>query len=183
MIAMPDPSKPSNSARATALLMRHHSQLYGFIYACLGNHADVEDVLQEVSLIVAQKFDQLENESGFLAWAREITRREILEFHKRHARRPAPFEPKIVQVLTDALQRLDGRTNWEPRHEALTECLDELPENSRKIIRMRYDSQIRNVESIAEQMGLTLSATYSVLKRIREGLRECVERRLAEENG
>lgn len=180
---MPGASNPPQSARATALLMRHHSQLYGFIYACLGNHADVEDVLQDVSLIVAQKFDQLENESGFLAWAREIARREVLDFQKRRARRPAPFDPATVQLLADALQRLEARTNWESRHEALTECLDELPAKSRKVIQMRYDSQSGKVDTIAEQMGLTLSAAYSVLKRIREGLRGCVERKLVEANG
>jgi len=180
---MADQANDSHELRAAALLMRHHSQLYGFLYACLGDHADVEDVLQEVSLVAARKFAQLDDERGFLPWVREIARREVLDFQKRKARRPAVFDPGTVTLLADALQRLQARTDWDARHEALTECLDDLPAKSREAIQMRYDDGAGGVDAIAEHLGRTVSATYSVLKRIREVLRECVERKLAKEIG
>ena len=41
----------------------------------------------------AEKFEQLQDESGFLIWAREIARREILAFRKRSRRNPVAVDP------------------------------------------------------------------------------------------
>src|SRR5438046_3523164 len=54
------------------LLMQHRTALYGFIYACVRNHADTEDILQNVSVAVTESITQLKDEAGFLPWAREI---------------------------------------------------------------------------------------------------------------
>ena len=64
------------------LMMHHRTALYGYIFACVRNHADAEDILQNVSVAVTESIDRLTSEDGFLPWAREIARR-------RHARRRA----------------------------------------------------------------------------------------------
>lgn len=173
-------SQRTDTTRAASLLMQHYARLYGFVYACLGSHADTEDVLQEVGVVVTEKLNQLESDDGLLPWAREIARREVLAFYRRSTRQPALLEPEAVEVLADAAERLERRTVWPDRHEALTQCLDELPPHSRELIRLRYDDSVDGVESLAARVGRTLSATYGLLKRIRISLRTCIERKLAE---
>ncbi len=70
------------------LLMQHRAALYGYIYACLRNHPDTEDVFQNVSVAVTESIDQLRDEAGFLPWAREIARRRILAFQREARRKP-----------------------------------------------------------------------------------------------
>src|SRR5438874_10623797 len=83
------------------LLMQHRTSLYGFIYACVRNHDDTEDILQNVSVAVTESIGQLRDEAGFLPWAREIARRRILA-HRRAGRREVACEPDLVQALADA---------------------------------------------------------------------------------
>ena len=60
------------------LLMQHRTSLYGYIFACVRNHEDTEDILQNVSVAVVESVSQLKDEAGFLPWAREIARRRVL---------------------------------------------------------------------------------------------------------
>src|SRR5437773_9841484 len=88
------------------LLMHHRTSLYGYIYACVRNHADAEDILQNVSVAVTESFDKLTDESGFLPWAREIARRRILA-HRRSAQREHPYDPELLCRLEEAPDRVE----------------------------------------------------------------------------
>ena len=166
-------------ATAASLLVRHFAPLYGYVFAALGNHEDTEDVLQEVSLVVAAKFGVLDREENFLPWAREIARRTLANFRRSAARRPAPVGDDVLRGLAAAADDLDRDTDWSGRHAALVGCLEALPAESRRVIRMRYDGTVAGVDELARAVGRTTAATYGLLKRIREALRECVERKLA----
>src|SRR5688572_4299240 len=90
------------------LLMQHRTALYGYIFACVRNHADAEDILQTVSVVVTESIDQLDSESGFLPWAREIARRRVLA-HRRTARREQALDPDLVRQLAEAADRVEEK--------------------------------------------------------------------------
>ena len=46
-----------NQGQITRLLMQHRTALYGYIYACVRNHADAEDILQNVSVAVTESIE------------------------------------------------------------------------------------------------------------------------------
>src|SRR6516225_2345876 len=77
------------------LLMQHRTALYGYIYACVRNHADAEDILQNVSVAVTESIDKLADEAGFLPWAREIARRRVLAHRRSNAREQA-WDPELL---------------------------------------------------------------------------------------
>src|SRR5439155_21660283 len=87
------------------LLMKHRTSLYGFIFACVRNHDDTEDILQNVSVAVTESIGQLQDESGFLPWAREIARRRVLA-HRRSARREMVCDHEVVRALAEASDRV-----------------------------------------------------------------------------
>src|SRR5436189_2749167 len=120
------------------LLMQHRTSLYGFIFACVRNHADTEDILQNVSVAVTESITQLKDEAGFLPWAREIARRRVLA-HRRTARRELPCDPELVRALADASDRVELEEPASVHRAALMACLESLPGESRKLIAMRYD--------------------------------------------
>lgn len=169
-------------AELSRLLMQHRTALYGYILACVRNHADAEDILQNVCVAVTESMDRLQNEEGFLPWAREIARRRILA-HFRQARREHATDPELVQRLAEAAERLDERQPAAAHHAALLACLEHLPRRSRRLILLRYNGSVSGAEELARRFGRSVQAVYALVKRIKAALRACVERRLAKEFG
>lgn len=167
-------------ARVTRLLMQHRAALYGYIYACVRNHADAEDIFQNVCLAVTQSFEQLTSEAGFLPWAREITRRRILA-HRRAGRREQPLDPDLVGHLAEAADRVEKEDPSVDQWAALTACLETLPPRSRELIARRYDGSTNGMQELAERFGRSVQGIYAQVKRIKAALRECVQRRLSRE--
>jgi RNA polymerase sigma-70 factor (ECF subfamily) len=164
------------------LLLQHRTALYGYIYACVRDHADTADILQNVSMAVTESIGELRTEDGFLPWAREIARRRVLAHHRKSARERA-VDPELAQRLAEAAERVEQDRPASDRHAALLECLKDLPPASRRLILRRYDGSVADIGELARRAGRTIQAVYAQIKRTKLALRQCVERRLAAESG
>jgi RNA polymerase sigma-70 factor (ECF subfamily) len=160
------------------LLMQHRTALYGYIYACVRNHADAEDILQNVSVAVTESFDRLNDEAGFLPWAREIARRRILA-HRRASGREQAFDPELLSRIAEAAERVEQSCSSSVHRSALLSCLESLPPRSRKLISLRYEGSVKGMQELADQFGRTVQSIYAQVKRIKQRLRDCVKRRLS----
>jgi RNA polymerase sigma-70 factor (ECF subfamily) len=160
------------------LLMQHRTALYGYIYACVRNHADAEDILQNVSVAVTESIDKLADEAGFLPWAREIARRRILA-HRRTAGREQAFDPELLCRLAEASERVEEACPGSTHRAALLGCLEKLPARSRRLIAMRYEGSVKGMQDLADKFGRSVQGIYAQVKRIKARLRECVRRRLS----
>lgn len=159
------------------LLMHHRTALYGYIYACVRNHADAEDILQNVSVAVTESIDRLNDEAGFLPWAREIARRRILA-HRRNSQREQAFDPELLCRLAEAAERVEEAASSSTHRSALLSCLDKLPPRSRRLIALRYEGTVKGMSELATQFGRSVQGIYAQVKRIKARLRDCVQRRL-----
>ena len=160
------------------LLMHYRTALYGYIFACVRNHADAEDILQNVSVAVTESIHQLVDEKGFLPWAREIARRRVLA-HRRLARREQPLDPELLGRLAEASDRVESACPAADHRAALLACLESLPGNNRRLIAMRYDGSVADMSELAIRFGRSVQSIYARVKRIKAALRDCVQRRLA----
>src|SRR6516162_11884512 len=97
---------PIRQGEVARLLMQYRTALYGFIFACVRQHDDTEDILQNVSMAVTESIGQLKDEGGFLPWAREIARRRILA-HRRTSRRELACDPDLVRALAEAAEEVE----------------------------------------------------------------------------
>src|SRR6187399_2487808 len=98
---MTDP-QTEGQALIASLLMRHRTQLFAYLLASVRNAHDAEDLLQDVSLAASTSWAQYQPGTPFLAWAREIARRRILDYGKRQSRRHALLEPDVLEALDAA---------------------------------------------------------------------------------
>ncbi len=151
------------------LLQQHRTMVHAFILASVWNRADAEDLLQETLMEASRGGFTLGN---YGAWIREIARRRILE-HARKAKRRVELTQALGR-LEEAAQRLEPP---DERREALKHCVSHLTHTGRAVLEGRYQ-QKRTVPDIAEAIRKTVQATYAILKRVRQALKECVERRL-----
>ncbi len=165
-----------NQGQVARLLMQHRTALYGYLFACVRNHADAEDVLQNVCVAAMESSDQLRDEAGFLPWAREIARRRVLAHRRRHAREVA-LDPDVVRALAEAADRIEERRPASEQQAALMACLETLPPDSRRLIAQRYDGV--DAATLANRFRRSVQAVYAQIKRIKTALRSCVEHRLS----
>ena len=138
-----------------------------------------EDVFQDVSRTLWQSFDQYDPERSFGAWARGVAIRKMLEARRKNARFPLIFPPETVEAILEAFDA--DEENQRLQEAALALCLETLPEKSRQILNFRYQSGLK-CERIAQQLGMNLKAVHQVLCRLRQGLEQCIQQRLANDD-
>lgn len=159
------------------LFLTAEPDLRAFIGSMLPDPASREDVFQEVALALWQGFDRYDAERSFGAWARGVAMRKVWEGRRRLGRLPQYFTLEALEALSAAFEDTQEVPGWHEREQALTLCLDELPENGSRLLRMRYHENL-GVEEIASTLRLATDAVYQTLSRLRRRLRECVGRRL-----
>lgn len=174
---MTEPPDSEGPARVTQLLMKHRAEIFAYLMAAVRNLHDAEDLLQDVSLAATASWSQYRPGSPFLPWAREIARRRLLNYGKRLGRRPALLEPEVLEQL-DRAAAAAAEEPLDPRRAALRRCLDDLGARGRRVLELRYGERLE-VARIADALGRTVQATYAILKRTKQVLRECVHRRLS----
>ena len=160
------------------LIMRHDRVIRAFLRGLLPTASDVDEVMQEVSVVAWRKFDQLDDPENFRQWACVIARYEALMHRRRKARDRIVLGDEIDQLLVDeGLQELSLR---ERQLHALEGCLAKQPTDRKRLV-MRVYAAEQPMKAIAEQLGKTPAALYKLLSRIRHELLECVEQTLAAE--
>ena len=151
------------------------TDLRAFIGSVIRDPHAREDIFQEVSRTLWQKFDDYDLSRSFGAWARGIASRKILEARRRSARFPLLFPPETVEAIAEAFDQSDESAA--AREAALKPCLDALPLRSRQILTSRYDQRLP-CEQIARATGSNLKAIHQTLSRLRRGLHRCITARL-----
>lgn len=170
----------SNRESGAAQLVRHHNLLFGYILACVRNHADADDILQEVAVAVIQAATLPATDEDFVRWAREIARRRVLEF-QRKAGRSRVLNPQLVARIIDETGGVEEIPAASGLRDAFSSCIEELPKDSRTLLADRYSATPSDIVVIAKKLGRTSAGLYQLLYRVRALLRECVDRKLAGE--
>jgi RNA polymerase sigma-70 factor (ECF subfamily) len=161
------------------LFTKSSRQIYAFIMSLLRRKDDTEEVYQEVSRTLWEKFDEFVPETNFTAWACEVAYRKTLEFRRRDRRLPTLFSDLFVETIEQAFVR---DIEQEPqRYSAMQDCLEKLSERDRRLIARRYGGGVSPAQ-IAQEEKRSLSAIHKALSRIHEALHDCIERALRRES-
>jgi RNA polymerase sigma-70 factor (ECF subfamily) len=162
--------------RLMLLITRHQRQIFGYIYALVPNRYDAEDLLQETSLVICEKFNEFEDGTDFVAWACQIAYWRIRYSRQKFARSKVVFNQEIVDAVAQTAGTMTSELDR--RHEALGNCLQKLHPRDRELVLTRYESG-SGVEEAARRSGRTLQTAYKALARLRKLLLDCVSNQLA----
>ena len=67
----------------------------------------VEDILQEVAQVCAEKFDEYDRERSFISWAMGIARNRILKYYRTRSRDRIVLSEAVLERLEGALEKLE----------------------------------------------------------------------------
>lgn len=179
MAQPPSESDPRQREKLLMLLMtQHQRRIFSYIYTLVPDRPAAEDILQETSLVVCEKFAQFQAGSDFVAWACQIAYWEVRRARQKFARAKVIFDQETVDALAQTAAALTDEVDQ--RHEALGHCLQRLHPRDRELVLARYEPG-GGVELAAERSGRTLEAAYKALGRLRKLLLDCISQRLATE--
>ena len=172
-----DPTKEADARkRLVALMTRHQRQIFSYIYVLVPNRSDAEDLLQETSLVICEKFHEFKEGTDFVAWACQIAYWRIRYSRQKFARSKIVFDQDLVDVLAQTAGEMADELDQ--RHEALAQCLQRLHPRDRELLLKRYEPG-GTVDEAARRSGRTVQTAYKALARLRKLLFDCVTTRLA----
>lgn len=171
-------SKSDPNEELVRLIAQAQQRLYAFLLVLVRRPTDVDDILQETNIVLWRKRETYCSGTDFYAWAFEIARFQVLAFKAREARRADPFDDSLLDELAETV-RVESAAD-DRREAALQGCLEKLTESQRELIVRRYQPNVA-VNSLAVELGKNAKAVSESLRRIRELLRNCIERTLATE--
>ncbi len=106
------------------LFTRDQRHVYYYIRSLVPNPADAEEILQQTSLVLWEKFGQFEPGTNFRAWACKIARFEVFNHRARQNRVKPLFGEAFVCEIAD---QSDRSANYlEAQTRALRHCLENL---------------------------------------------------------
>jgi RNA polymerase sigma-70 factor (ECF subfamily) len=162
--------------RLMALMTRHQRQIFSYIYTLVPNRHDADDLLQETSLVICEKFDDFKPGTDFVAWACQIAYWRIRYSRQKFARCKVVFDERVLESVAHTAATLVNELD--DRHEALVNCLRRLPTRDRDLVLTRYEPG-SGVEEAARRSGRSIDAAYKALARLRKALFDCVTHQLA----
>lgn len=164
--------------RLMALMTRYQRRIFAYIYTLVPRRHDAEDLLQETSLVICEKFHEFEDGTDFVAWACQIAYWRIRYSRQKFARSKVVFDQTVLDAVAATAATLSREVDG--RHEALAHCLQKLYPRDREFVLTRYEPG-SGVEEAAQRSGRSLPAAYKALTRIRKLLFDCVTDRIASE--
>jgi len=156
------------------LFLPAQAVLKAYLLAATGDLHASDDLLQEVSSVLWEKFREYDERRPFRPWAIGIARLEVLKWRQRLARSREVLSAEAIAALAGAAaehaEEIDERTAL------LRWCVERLHAKTRGMLRLRYWRAL-SIRQVAERVGKSVAAVEMALVRARRWLGRCVEKR------
>lgn len=174
----PLPSPPEHYETFVRLFVHHEGRLRGFLRTLVRDWDDVDEVMQETSLVAWRKFAQFDPDTNFMAWAAAIARFEALKHLRKQSRDRLVFNDDILDLLAE--ESLDEVDSLERHRSALGKCLEKMDSRQKELLQLAYQPGVKFHE-VAAQAGKSAQAFYKTIQRMRAALLQCAEKHLQAE--
>jgi RNA polymerase sigma-70 factor (ECF subfamily) len=160
---------------------REQSRLRAFVRS-LGIRAEaVDDLAQDAFIVAYERLDDFRRTDDFGAWVRGIARRLVANAMRKDSRRRQILSDHMTELLlaaaSEELHPL-AETAADDRLAALRSCLEKVPDAARQLLHLRYFDEL-SPGVIAGRIERSAGDVRQQLFRLRRGLLQCIERRLA----
>jgi RNA polymerase sigma-70 factor (ECF subfamily) len=159
----------------SARFVAERHALMGFIYSMVRDLAGAEDILQEVWIRLAEAAERDEAIADPAKWCRGVAKNLILHYWRDQRTAKVIADSELLDLVVQALN--EHSQPADDRRQALMECIDALPEKSRRLLRMKYEQGL-SFAGMAERLQRSLDSLKMTLCRVRQALLECAEKKL-----
>jgi len=165
-------SQDSPTDKFVSLYTACQRRLYVYVRSHVPLAADCDDVLQNVSAVLWEKFAEYRPEEDFTRWAFGVARLEILKYRQKQAGRTTQLRLELADIV--AQETLDVSEAADTLSEMLRKCVEKLSPWNMVILRQRFDDG-KSVHEIAQKLNRSDNAVYKILQSIYDSLYDCVK--------
>ncbi len=172
-------AKAGDVGAYNTLVLHYQDAVYNVAYRIMGEPGAAADASQE-AFISAYKALHRFRGGSFKSWLMRIVTNACYDELRRRKRRPQSSLDQIVEsyessplLVSKAQPGPEETSQWSEMVEAISRCLDELPDEQRVATVLR-DVEGYEYGEIAEIMASTLGTVKSRLSRARAKLRDCL---------
>jgi RNA polymerase sigma-70 factor (ECF subfamily) len=166
-----NPKGPRNPA---ASWMQILPTVSAYVRSMILNYHDSEDIIQNIAVIFAEKYDRLDPSRKVLPWILRIARYEVVNYFRSQGREQIIFDEKVLQRIERAYHVIHDES--EGIKKALHTCIESLNDRPRHVLKLRYFREMK-IRDISQRLGLSSNAVYIILCRVREALANCVQKK------
>lgn len=164
--------------KLSRLWMQAEPAVHAYVSVAVQGFQDAEDIVQQVALTAARRFEDYDGSRPFVAWVLWLAKSKIIDHYRRQGRQRVVFSDTLLDQT--AARLVDRQAADQAGTVALEKCLDKLPPKSRRVLDLRYVEDA-SMEAIAQAIKSTAGSVRVMLFRIRSLLAECVKAELAKE--
>lgn len=175
-----DQAKQGDVDAYNTLVLHYQDAVYNVAYRIMGEPGTAADATQE-AFISAYKALRRFRGGNFKSWLMRIVTNACYDELRRRKRRPQSSLDEIIENYESSPLLVSQRDpgpeqsrQWAEVIEAVSRCLDELPDEQRVATVLR-DVEGYEYSEIAEIMASSLGTVKSRLSRARAKLRECLQ--------
>jgi len=157
--------------------VRNENRVYRYIFSLVPRRSEAEELFQETSLTLWKTWNRYDPAVDFIAWACGIAHNLVRNHLRKRKNQPRLLlDGEILDQLAE--RRAADDPLLEERRSVLRACLQRLSGEQRRLVEEVYGGE-RSMKDIADSASQSPNAIYKTLRRIRAGLFECAERKLA----
>ncbi|QDT55107.1 RNA polymerase sigma factor [Caulifigura coniformis] len=171
---------PDRHAPFLRLFTANESSIRSYVRRLVPSRSDVDDLMQNIAVVLWEKFGQFRLGGDFRAWAFGIARFEVLSWLRDQGRDRRTLAGDVVELIADESATPESESALSAQRVALEHCLGKLPAEQRQLL-LHAHQPGSSMGDAAAQSGRTKVAFYQWLYRLRHSLLNCVRRQVAQE--
>lgn len=164
--------------RFLRLFTTHEAAVRAYVRRLVPLRADADDVMQDVSVVLWDKFESFREGGDFRAWAFGVARFEVLAWLRDRARDRLVLDEDVALKIAEESAR--DESSLQRQREALDDCMAKVPSKHRDLLMQAYQPEAC-IQEVALSSGRSVPGFYQWLHRMRWKLLDCIRRALAQE--
>jgi RNA polymerase sigma-70 factor (TIGR02943 family) len=176
-----------NTIKLSEWVELYTRELYSWALNKVSDKELAEDLVQDTFLAAAEKIGSFKADSSPKTWLFAILNHKIIDVYRKKVQQPINIDNTVYTNFFDekGTWRSDKRPlDWQVEedqllddnefHEALTKCLEALPEKWNLCVKLKYLMN-KDGEEICRELGITPANFWQIIHRAKLQLRDCIE--------
>lgn len=169
-----------STREVTRLWTLAQPRISAFVTSVVRNFQDRDDLMQDIAVAVFRSYDSYDSSRPFDKWALGVARNQFKTYltKRRRDHERLVFDDETVACVERAFA---VESAYEIRKlDFLRECIQKLGGRGRRLCELRYEEGLKPA-AISQALKMPGTAVRKALQRVREQLRQCIERKAAAE--
>jgi RNA polymerase sigma-70 factor (ECF subfamily) len=169
-----------NENALAALIKRHESKIYGFIYSKISDRDISNDIFQDtfIKVIRTLKSNSYNEEGKFLPWVMRISHNLIVDHYRKTKKMPMFRETEefsIFSIMSDDSLSIENKIISEQVEIDIKRLIEELPVDQKEVLVMRM-YQDMSFKEISEVTGVSINTALGRMRYALMNMRKVIDK-------